>query len=302
MERIRLVDLISSSSTSTKSSFRENGNNHEKVWETLKYLLTDPRRDCCAVVVHNRYILVAGGLSWYSSLSSVDIIDTATSKQGTSDPCCIFPGPRLTGPRTDCAMVVLGQRVYVVCGYGYNVEYLDLNDSGKGTDNKSTYSSLFWSGLSWTKHKELKLFDVGSCLVVSGGTISCGTNDICNTEDIVILDTKRNNVWTLPHRMSWCYISMHIGVTHSNGIVAMGFATKKGSSWYELTFYKERLPLMDKNSALFLRLLEKPHWSKLESKSSYLFVSCGCWKRRIWWEPIKSTMRYSYFVCAIACT
>ena len=275
VERIGLEDLLSSSSTSSKSTFRDNGDIQKTKWETLKCRLSSPRLDSSTVVVHNRYILVVGGKSRLgdASLLSVDIIDTATSEQGSTDPCCIFSGPPLTVPRTRFGMEVVEGRVYVVGGcYSHSshicdsVEYLDLSDSGHGVDNKITLSSKVWSGLSWTKHKELKLFDcrsdhaivrVGSCLVVSGGTIYRGNGCVKGAGTIEILDTKRNKVWKLPLRTPCCGFR-HSLVTRSNGIVAMGFVAK-GSSRNEFTFYKERLPLTDKKSSLFLRLLEKPN-------------------------------------------
>ena len=277
VERIGLVDLISSSSsssTSTKSFFRDNGNNHEKGWETLTCRLSVPRQECSAVVVHNRYILVVGGQTWYStSLSSVDIIDTATPTQETNEHCSIFSGPPLTVPRECFAMEFIGQRVYAIGGYVDSVEYLDLNDSDTSTtDNKNTSSSKLWSGLSWTKHEQLKLSDrrldhtmvrVGSCLVISGGrTRSSGLSPAGNIE---VLDTKRNKVWNLPHQTTFTE-TKHLMVARSNGIAAKGFARKW--SWSEFTLYEERLPLMDKNSALFLWLLEKPHLVEANNKSS----------------------------------
>ena len=275
VERIGLEDLISSSSTSSKGTFRDNGDSQKKKWEILKCRLSSPRLDSSTVVVHNRYILVVGGKSRLggASLLSVDIIDTATPTQETTDPCCIFSGPPLTVPRTRFGMEVVEGRVYVVGGcYSHNshisdsVEYLDLSDSGHGVDNKITLSSKFWSGLSWTKHNQLKLSEyrwghavvrVGSCLVVSGGTIYRGNGFVKGAGTIEILDTKRNKVWKLPLRTP-CSGFMHSLVTRSNGIVAMSFVAK-GSSRNEFTFYKDRLPLTDKNSSLFLRLLEKPN-------------------------------------------
>ena len=226
------------------------------------------------MVAHNRYILVAGERGWYAgTLTSVDIIDTSTPTQGTNEPCSIFSGPPLTIPRECFAMEFIGQRVYVVGGYVDSVEYLDLNDSGPSTtDNKITSSSKLWSSLSWTKHKQLKLSEyrwdhatvrVGSCLVVSGGRTRSSRLSPAGT--IEVLDTKRNKVWTLLHQTTFTE-TKHIMVPRSIGIAAIGFARK--CSWSEFTFYEERLPLMDKNSALFLRLLEKPHLVEANNKSS----------------------------------
>ena len=275
VERIGLVDLISLFSTSTKkSSCLDNGENQGEGWETLKCRLSDYRCLCSAVVADKRYILVAGGRGWYAgALTSVEIIDTATPTQETKEPCSIFSGPPLTVTRECFAMEVIGRRVYAVGGYVDSVEYLDLNDSGPSTtDNKNTSSSKSWSGLSWTKHRQLKLFDHrwdhaivrdGSCVVISGG--KTGSSGLAPVGTMEVLDTKRNKVWTLPHRTP-CSRSMHILVARSNGIAVIGFAPK--CSWSEFTFYKERLPLMDKNSALFLWLLDKPHLVEINIKCS----------------------------------
>ena len=245
VERISLVDLISSFSTGTKGSFRDHDGNQEKGWETLKCRLSDYRCECSAVVVHNRYIVVAGGRGWYSTnLSSVEIIDTATSKQKTNEPCSMLSGPPLTVPREWFAMEVIGRRVYAVGGYVDYVEYLDLSNSGQGMtpDNKNTSSTKFWwSSLSWTKHKQLKLSEsrlshanirAGSCLVVYGGTVY-RDNGFSKAGTIEVLDTKRNKVWTLPHRTSFAK-TKHILVSRSNGIAVIGFAAK--GSWNEFTF------------------------------------------------------------------
>ena len=271
VERIGLLNLISSAST--KSTFRDNGDTPEKKWETLKCRLSTPRRNCSAVVVRNRYILVAGGLGRLNyTMSSVDIIDTATSTDEASEqPCCIFSGPPLTVPRESFGMEIIGQRVYVVGGFRlYSVEYLDLNDFDPSTtDKKNTSSFKFWSGLSWTKHKHLKLSEyrwdhgtvrVGSCLVVSGGTF---LKDGHFPGIIEILDVKRNKVWNLPHPSRFLDYNHRI-IALSNGIVYIGgragivyIGGRVGNS-----IWCETLPLMGHHSVLFRRLLEQPPWWK----------------------------------------
>ena len=147
--------------------------------------------------------------------------------------------------------LVAGDIIYM--NYTYiSVEYLDLSDSGQMN------ASVYWSGLSWTKHKQLKLseprFDhvvvrVGSCLIVSGGH-----NDLINVggpfpRSVEILDTNHDKVWVLPPQTNVSR-SIHSMVALSNGILTIsGFSPNSC----------EILSLIDKNSALFKRLSEKSH-------------------------------------------
>ena len=139
-------------------------------------------------------------------------------------------------PRSFCASVVVGHRIFVVGGcsnHGYldSVEYLDFAAP---------------SGNDWTIHSDLVLsakhvvlvqgVAVGSCLVVAGGH--------CRT--VEVLDTNRNRVWKLPpleNRLDGCSM-----VTVANQVTIIGGSENSTC----LT-----LPLMDKNSWCFQRLCEQ---------------------------------------------
>ena len=113
IERIDSNDLLQSSLTTSTT--------HERHWTTLTRRLSTGRDGCCAVAVHDRYIVVMGGYSDHD-LSSVDIIDTNNHT--------VTAGPSMTVPRKWCASAVIGHRIFVVGGQnGYgnldSVEYLD---------------------------------------------------------------------------------------------------------------------------------------------------------------------------------
>ena len=70
---------------------------HDSHWTTLNCRLSTQRFGCCAVAVHNRYIVVIGGFN-SRYLSSVDIIDTSNH--------IVTAGPSMTVPRQYCASAV----------------------------------------------------------------------------------------------------------------------------------------------------------------------------------------------------
>ena len=175
IERIDANDLLQSSLTTTTTQ--------EGHWTTLTCRLSTKRRACCAVAVHNRYIVISGGLDKEGTrLSSVDVIDTRNHTVTT--------GPSMKVPRSSCVSAVVGNRIFVVGGcneQGYldSVEYLEFAKD-------VSFSSV------WTTHSDLVLSNtrgasamaaVGSCLVVAGGRGN-GT--------VEVLDTHRNRVWNLP--------------------------------------------------------------------------------------------------------
>ena len=167
MERIDVNDLLRSSLTTTT---------HESHWTTLTCRLSLGRSGCCAVAVHNRYIVVMGGSSNDRYLSSVDIIDTNNH--------IVTAGPSMNVPRACCSSAVIGHRIFVVGGRNEHgnldsVEYLDDTtpcDSDK-TEKETGLTFISFSP-TWTNHSELRLSNgrsscavvtVGSCLVVVGG-------------------------------------------------------------------------------------------------------------------------------------
>ena len=112
-------------------------------------------------------------------------------------------------------------------------------------------------------HKDLVLrvcysvVRVGSCLVVVGGSGDPRVLDFTGEADdgvrsVEVFDTKRNTVWSLPEfRESQSEFSAAVVV--SNEIVVLGGDMPSGQ-----TSKSERLPLVDKNSAVYKLLLDGP--------------------------------------------
>ncbi|KAL7555561.1 hypothetical protein ACA910_013037 [Epithemia clementina (nom. ined.)] len=176
-----------------------------KKWTKLKSRLTVPSRECAAVAVQNRYIIVLGG---YRTAGSVDIVDTANGH-------VVYPGPNMIHPRGNCGASVIGNTIYAVGGDAEgsgktvllrSVECLQFHDSKSNGSSSSSNDNMEegdnnpvphpFTNTSWTVHRKLRLSDgywnpsvtrVGTCLVVAGG------------KKAEVLDTKRNKVWDLPH-------------------------------------------------------------------------------------------------------
>ena len=211
---------------------------HTRNWTTLTCRLSTRRFGCCAVAVHNRYIVVMGGYNDHD-LSSVDIIDTNNHT--------VTAGPSMNIPRSYCASVVIGNRIFSVGGYtGRSVEYLEFSKPGDNEETKKETGSTFISFSStWTAHSNMVLSNarsscavvtVGSCLVVAGGL---------GNSTVDVLDTHRNRVWNLPpfgNRRD--YFSMAIVANHV--AVISGFGSSACAT----------LPLLDKHTWCFRRLLE----------------------------------------------
>ena len=235
IERIDSNDLLQSSLTTTTT--------HESHWTTLNCRLSTGRMGCCAVAVHNRYIVVVGGHS-NRYLSSVDIVDTRNH--------AVIEGPSLTVPRSYFGSAVVGHRIFVVGGRNVNgnldsLEHLDsTTPCGSDETKKETGSTFISFSSTWITHLVLSnppdscaMVAVGSCLVVAGGS----------RQTVDVLDTNRNRVWNLPpfgndhnHR-NGCSM-----VTVANQVAVIG-------GWSNSTC--ATLPLMDKNSWCFRRLCEQ---------------------------------------------
>ena len=235
LERIDLNDLFQSSLTT--------GSTRASHWTTLTCRLSSGRHGCCAVAVHNRYIVVMGGYS-NRYLSSVDIIDTNSHT--------VIAGPSMTVPRQFCASAVIGHRIFVVGGHNYNghldsLEYLDYaTPCDSDETQKETGSTFISSSHTWTAHSELRLSElrgscamvaVGSCLVVAGGQ---------GHSTVEVLDTRRNRVWNLPpfayHRVGCSMVTVANQVAVIGGFHNPTCAT---------------LPLLDKHTWCFQRLCEQ---------------------------------------------
>ena len=236
MERIDVNDLLQSSSTSSTT--------YESHWTTLTCRLSTQRWGCCAVAVHNRYIVVMGGSDGAFDLSSVDIIDTSNDS--------VTAGPCLNVPRFWATSVVVGHRIFVVGGRNEhgNLDSVEYIDFAMPCDNektkKETGSSLISSSSAWITHSELVLSNarsscavvaVGSCLVVAGGL---------DNPTVEVLETSRNRVWNLPrfgnHRCNCSLVTLADQITVIGGFLNPSCAT---------------LPLLDKNSWCFRQLCEQ---------------------------------------------
>ena len=244
IERIQVDDLVHSSASSKDTSR----------WKKLECRLSTPRSDCAAAVVHDRFIVVAGGrnrpVRW-NELSSVEIIDTASG-----NPCAVVSGPSLHHARCCFGMAVVGQRIYVVGGVSTkSVEYLDFDDLLDDSPNWAT--SVVSSSKSWTIHKKLHLnisgevdafVKVGSCIItVGGGCLSL------SKRPVEVLDTVNNICWELPNmiknRLECSVVALSSGIVAMNGYdSSSGIVAMNDDSF-------ETLSLVDKNSWLFARLL-----------------------------------------------
>ena len=236
IERIDSNDLLQSSTT--------NSNTHERHWTTLNCRLSTGRCGCCAVAVHNRYIVVLGGASSNRYLSSVEMVDTKNHS--------VIAGPSMTVPRQWCASAVIGHRIFVVGGRSErghlhdSMEYLDFAmPCGNDGTIKETGSTFISFSPRWITHPDLVLSNprgscavvaVGSCLVLAGG----------RSLTVEVLDTLRNRVWNLrPSGSPRAGCSM-VAVANQVAMIA-GFANPSCAT----------LPLMDKNTWCFRRLCEQ---------------------------------------------
>ena len=239
IERIHVWELFQHLSSS--SAINANG------WMMLNCRLSTKREGCAAAVVHDRFIVVAGGFNGLNDLSSVDILDTTCG-----NPCTVTSGPSLGKPRSYFGMAVIRQRIYAVGGINIDpsnsVEYLEFGSLLDDPANNA--ESVFALSKSWTIHEHLSLksprelhavVQVGSCLVVAGG--------FTHGEDwnsVQVLDADKRMCWELPNLKESRYgCSM---VSMSNGISVIG-----GNGATESC---ETLSLVDKSSQLFARLLE----------------------------------------------
>ena len=235
IERIDVKDLLPSSLTSSSTRTSH--------WTTLTCRLSSGRHGCCAVAVHNRYIVVLGGASSNRYLSSVDFLDTRNH--------IITAGPSMTAPRQYCASAVIGHRILVVGGWNERgnldaVEYLDLaRPCGTERTKEDSANTFISFSPTWTTHSELlsiarsscAMVAVGSCLVVAGGW---------RNSTVQVLDTHHNRVWSLPSF-----------VNHRNGCSMVTVANQVAVIGGELNPTCQTLPLLDKNSWCFGRLCEQ---------------------------------------------
>ena len=256
IERIEIQDLLGNSSQSSSPT-----NNKRRGWTTLECRLSKKRYGCSAVVVKERFIVVAGGFEM-STLASIEILDTAASTNSASG-VVVRAGPPMNVSRAYFRMAVIGSRLYAVGGIDNektvsSVEYLELDDCvvegpGGGPQRSILISpsnkvSSIWTN-SWRIHEQLALntpricfgmVRVGSCLVVVGGRDQQGNGFFSGQ----VLDTQNNYSWQLPE-LRWKRDGCTLVAHSTTGIVVIG-----GSD----CIICERLPLVDQKSACFARL------------------------------------------------
>ena len=183
---------------------RQNNNQ----WTRLQCRLSSPRRNCAAVVVHNRYIVILGGLNRIGEdLSSVDIMDTAPPHNNNSNgEPTIVAGPSMNWTRSSFGAAVVDKCIFVVGG-SVNVrqstsgESLLFQHQPQDKDKDHTHSnsnvSCTFPNSLWRVEPHLSLSSplvfhavakVGSCLVVAGGYCE---NHGSWTDSVEVFDIQR---------------------------------------------------------------------------------------------------------------
>ena len=201
MESIQVSSLLETMETSTAR--QDNGQ-----WTRLQCRLSSPREACAAVVVHNRYVVILGGVNgMWQDLSSVDIMDTApthNNNNNNGEPT-IVAGPSMNSSRCAFGAAVIYNRIFVVGGLvnkmpSTSVESLLFQQQPLDKDhtNSNSNACCMFPNSSWSVEPHLTLSTprichavakVGSCLVVAGGM----TRVIME-----VLDVQRDIVWSLP--------------------------------------------------------------------------------------------------------
>ena len=212
MESIQVSSLLEMRETSTMT--RQNNNQ----WTRLQCRLSSPRYKCAAVVVHNRYIVILGGVNGMGhNLSSVDIMDTApphnNNNNNNREPT-IVAAPSMNSTRSYFGAAVVNNRIFVVGGLvnsepSTSVESLLFQHQPQDKDKDHTHSnsnmSCTFPNSSWRMEPHLSLSStrvfhamakVGSCLVVAGGYCE---NHGSWTNSVEVLDIQRGMVWSLPN-------------------------------------------------------------------------------------------------------
>ena len=236
IESIQVSSLLEATETSTMT--RQNNNQ----WTRLQCRLSSPRSEFAAVVVHNRYIVILGGVNGIpglgQDLSSVDIMDTAPphNNNDNGEPT-IVAGPSMNSTRYAFGAGVVDNQIFVVGGYVNNrrstsVESLlfqkQPQDKDKDHTNSNSNASCMFPNSSWRMEPHLSLSGprvshavakVGSCLVVAGGC--CDNHGSWTYTSVEVLDVQRGIVWSLPNLTieRTCVCSM---VTLSDCLLVLG--------------------------------------------------------------------------------
>ena len=207
IESIQVSSLVETMETSTMT--RQNNNQ----WTRLQCRLSSPQSQCAAVVVHNRYIVIFGGVNgMHQVLSSVDIMDTAPPHNNNNrkgEPM-IVAGPSMNLARFAFGAAVADNRIFVVGGWinserSTSVESLLFQHEPQDKDHSNSNSnvSCTFPNSSWRMEPHLSLSSpryshavakVGACLVVAGGYC-----DNLGSTSVEVLDIQRGIVWSLPN-------------------------------------------------------------------------------------------------------
>ena len=190
-------------------------------WQNLSCRLSTAKWGCAAVVVHDRYIVIMGGLKGSKYLSTVEVLDTLQNK------IVPFSGLTMNSPRSDFGAAVVGNSIYVVGGRNNDqldsVEVLTFNVD---VDSIGDASTVFGKSSSWTTSKDLVLSKrryghgvakIGNCVVVAGGWGIDGRW----INSVEVLDSYRHVVWHLPN-MTVTRSDCSIAVLSKNIIVLGG--------------------------------------------------------------------------------
>ena len=113
IESIQVLSLLEM--TETSMTTRQNNNQ----WTRLQCCLSSPRRNCAAVVVHNHYVVILGGVNGMcEDLSSVDIMDTVPphNNNDNGEPM-IVAGPSMNLTRSSFGAAVMDNQIFVVGGW-----------------------------------------------------------------------------------------------------------------------------------------------------------------------------------------
>ena len=241
VEKIDIPDLFQ---TTTNPNLQD-----KKLWTKLKCRLFFNAAGCSATAVRDRFIVVHGVQnSNGTTTSEVQIIDTAAANGQHT----VTLGPCLNQTRTFFGMAAIGSRIYAVGGMKENMALVESVESWEfdeewAVKNANASGPSEWTSC-WHEHPDLFLhtngvyasvISMGSCLVVQ-----------C-LKTVLVLDPQINVLWSLPKPPPTGASLLANMLLLSHGITMIG--------WIQGDCCGEVLPLMEKNSAMFARLLT---WSK----------------------------------------
>ena len=213
------LDTIESIDVASLLAISDSSNRH---WDTVSCLLSTARTGCAAVVVHDRYIVIMGGMDDTERLSTVEVLDTL---QHISVP---LSGLTMNLPRSYFGAAVVGNSIYAVGGIITDYKKLDsveILTFNVDVDSIGDVSTVFGKSSSWTMSKDLVLSKgryghgvakIGNYVVVAGGY---GIEER-KINSVEVLDPYRHVVWLLPDMTvarSYCSIAVL-----SKNIVVLG--------------------------------------------------------------------------------